>query len=76
MVQSILRPGNGQRIVYNGHKRVYELQFQSITLPNELIGNIFGLGGKYFNRIWNVKFKTAFKTAMIMAYLRIWNPDT
>ena len=51
MVQSISRPGNGQRIVYNGHKRVYGLQFQSITLPNELIGNIFGLGGKYFNRI-------------------------
>ena len=43
------RPGNGQRIVYNGHKRVRGLKFQSIALPNGLIGNIFGPVGKNLN---------------------------
>ncbi|XP_074634976.1 uncharacterized protein LOC141893464 [Acropora palmata] len=42
-VRPISRPGNGQRIVYNGHKQVHGLKFQSmIALPNGLIGNIFG----------------------------------
>ena len=45
-VRPISRPGNGQRIVYNGHKRVHGLKFQSIALPNGLIGNIFGPVGK------------------------------
>lgn len=38
----ISRRGNGQRIAYNGHKRVHGLKFQSIALPNGLKGNIFG----------------------------------
>ena len=48
-VRPISRPGNGQRIVHNGHKRVHGLKFQSIALPNGLIGNIFGPVGKYFH---------------------------
>ena len=48
-VRPISRPWNGQRIVYNGHKRVHGLKFQSISLPNELIGNIFGPLGKNLN---------------------------
>ena len=48
-VRPISRPGNGQRIVYNGHKRVHGLKFQSIALPNGLIGNIFGPVGKNLN---------------------------
>ena len=48
-VRPISRPGNGQRIVYNGHKRVHGLKFQSIALPNGLIGNIFGSVGKNLN---------------------------
>ena len=48
-VPPISRPGNGQRIVYNGHKRVHGLKFQSISLPNGLIGNIFGPVGKNLN---------------------------
>ena len=31
-----------QHIVYNGHKRLYALKFQSLALPNGLIGNLFG----------------------------------
>ena len=41
-VRPICRPGTDQRIVYNGHKRVHALKFQSVALPNGLIGNLFG----------------------------------
>ena len=48
-VRPISRPGNGQRIVHNGHKRVHGLKFQSIALLNGLKGNIFGPVGKNLN---------------------------
>ena len=41
-VKQICRPGQMQRTVYNGHKRVHALKFQSVTLPNGLIANMFG----------------------------------
>ena len=41
-VRPIARPDQHQRIVYNGHKRVHSLKFQSVALPNGLIGNMFG----------------------------------
>ena len=34
--------GENQRVVYNGHKRVHSLKFQSVVLPNGLIGNLAG----------------------------------
>ena len=45
-VRPIARPGQHQRIVYNGHKRVHSLKFQSVTLPNGLIANMYGPVGK------------------------------
>ena len=39
-------PGQHQRIVYNGHKRVHSLKFHSVTLPNGLIGNMYEPVGK------------------------------
>ena len=36
----ICRPGEFQRVVYNGHKRVHALKFQSFTWPNGMIGNM------------------------------------
>ena len=45
-VRPISCPGQHQRIVYNGHKRVDSLKFQSVALPNGLIGNIYGPVGK------------------------------
>lgn len=45
-VRPISRPNRGQRVVYNGHKRVHALKFQSLALPNGLIGNIYGPVGK------------------------------
>ena len=41
-VRPICRPKENQRMVYNGHKRVHALKFQSIVTPNGLIANLFG----------------------------------
>ena len=38
----IARPKENQRQVYNGHKRVYALKFQTVVLPNGMIGNLAG----------------------------------
>ena len=45
-VRPISRPIINQRTVYNGHKRVHALKFQSVALPNGLIGHLFGAVGK------------------------------
>lgn len=47
-VRPISRPGERQRIVYNGHKRVHALKLKSLSLPNGLIGNLYGPVGKVF----------------------------
>lgn len=41
-IRPICRPTQNQRIVFNGHKRVHSLKFQSVTLPNGLIANLYG----------------------------------
>ena len=38
----IARPQNHQRAVYNGHKRVHGIKFQSVVVPNGLIANLVG----------------------------------
>ena len=43
----ICRPGELQRVVYNGHKRVHALKFQCVALPNGLIGNLYGPVGTF-----------------------------
>lgn len=53
-VRPISRPGQHQRAVYNGHKRVHALKFQSVALPNGLIGNLYGpIGNNNYNNVWN-----------------------
>lgn len=41
-VRKICRPQNNQRLVFNGHKRFHALKYQSITIPNGLVANMFG----------------------------------
>lgn len=41
-VRPICRPGQNQRVMYNGHKRVHALKFQSVVTPNGLIANLYG----------------------------------
>ena len=53
-VRPICRPIENQRIVLNGHKRVHALKFQSIALPNGLIGHMYGPVGE------NVSFNSIF----------------
>ena len=45
-VNAICRPGQMQRILYNGHKRVHGIKFQSVTLPTGIIANLYGAVGK------------------------------
>ena len=59
-VRPISRPIINQRAVYNGHKRVHALKFQSVALPNGLTGHLYGAVGKqnscyyYFFQFSNV----------------------
>ena len=46
-VHPICRPLQNQRIVYNGHKLVHTLIFQSTTTPNGLIANLYSPVGKW-----------------------------
>ena len=41
-VRPISRPGRNQRVMYNGHKKVHSIKFQSIATPNGLIANLYG----------------------------------
>ena len=45
-VRPICRPDQNQREVYNGHKKVHGLKFQSVSLPNGMIANLYGPVGK------------------------------
>ena len=45
-VRPICRPQKDQRVVYNGHKRVHALKFQSVVAANGLIANLYGPVGK------------------------------
>ena len=51
-VRPICRPKEKQRIVYNGHKRVHSLKFQSVALPNGIIANLYGPVGKFLCAIF------------------------
>ena len=41
IVRPISRPEGHQQLVYNGHKLVNSLKFQSLVIPNGLIANLF-----------------------------------
>ena len=47
-VRPICRPQMNQKTVYNGHKRVHALKFQSVVASNGLIANLFGPVGKLY----------------------------
>ena len=36
------RPQENQRVMYNGHKRIHSIKFQSVVIPNGLIANLHG----------------------------------
>lgn len=41
-VRPICRPMTNQRVMYNGHKRIHALKYQSVIAANGLIANLFG----------------------------------
>jgi len=48
-VRAVSRPGVNQAIVYNGHKRVHALKFQSLAIPNGLIAHLYGPLGRFLH---------------------------
>lgn len=40
-VRAVCLPGEKQRVVYIGHKRIYALKYQSVTAVNEMIAHLF-----------------------------------
>ena len=38
----VYRPGQNQRLLFNGHKRYHCIKFQSVVAPNGSIANLFG----------------------------------
>ena len=62
-VRPITQPGENQRLLYNGHKRVHGLKFQSVVLPNGLIAHLYGPVGKAcYQQITMLIITTKFKT--------------
>lgn len=45
-VRPMSRPGESQRLLYNGLKRVHRLKFQLVVVPNGLIARFYGSVGK------------------------------
>ena len=41
-VRPVCRPGTNQRLLYNGHKKVHAIKFQSVAVPNGLVANLYG----------------------------------
>ncbi|XP_033754685.1 protein ALP1-like [Pecten maximus] len=41
-VRPVCRPTHHQKLIYNGHKRVHALKYQSVVTPNGLVVNMFG----------------------------------
>ena len=41
-IRPISRPGEHQRLLYNGYNRDHALKFQNIALPSGLTGNLHG----------------------------------
>ena len=74
-VRPICRPSEHQRIVYNGHKRIHALKFQSVTLPNGMIANIYGPVGKWPSilvRDVNILFWSLRKSKMVCPQWDVW----
>ena len=52
-LRPVCRPGERQRVLYNGHKRVHALKFQMVALPSGIIANMYGPVGNVFISIGN-----------------------
>ena len=47
-VRPFCRPDQNQREVYNGQNKVHGLKFQSVSLPDGMIANLYGPVGKLY----------------------------
>ena len=68
-VRPIARPNQQQIIVYNGHKRVHSLKFQSVALPNGLIGNMYDPVGRL---LMHIVYHINFTQILTLEYFFLW----
>ena len=59
-VRAISRLFENQEITYNGHKRIHAVKFQSVTLPNGLMANMYGPVGRSHKLSGKNKFCRSF----------------
>ena len=52
-VRPICRPEENQKVVYNGHKRVHALKYQSVVAANGLIASLYGPIGEFLRGFHN-----------------------
>ena len=45
-LRRICYPGENQRVMYNGHKRVHGIKFQSVVTADGMIASLYGPVGK------------------------------
>ena len=69
-MRPISRPGEAQKAVYNGRKRIHALKFQSVTPPNGLIAHLFGPVGISRFRVGSL-FMFAFKHMQLFWILNL-----
>jgi len=67
-VRPICRPEENQRIVYNGHKQVHGLKYQSVALPNKAMSavhmSVEWLYGNIINYFKFLDFKKNLKISL------------
>ena len=77
-VRPLFRPGENQRLVYNGHKRVHGLKYQSVVVPNGLIAHLYGPVGKALSdqflvagqfKIRNIVLNKSFRHFLLKSFL-------
>ena len=66
-VRPLCRPGENQRLLYNGHKRVHSIKFQSVVTPSGMIANLYGpMEGEI-----SCVFMETLRTLYVLTYLHL-----
>ena len=68
-VRPICRPGQNQRVLYNGHKRVHSIKFQSVVISQIICSQSKNMFRNYVNSIHDIFKKTLSKTKIVKIFI-------
>lgn len=68
-VRPIYRPGEHQKLMYNGHKRVHAIKFQPVVAPDGLVANLYCAVGKLLCLLLYVR-----TVQLVFIYVHIYVP--